>query len=211
MPKQKLIYVFDALCGWCYGFSPVMQKLHEQYKGAYDFEVLSGGMVRGSRVGPIGEVAPYISRAYKQVEQRTGVRFGQAFLKVLKKGRSTFTSEVPALAVLAVKKKQENKALPFAHRLQKGIYYDGMPPADFQAYGPLFEELDLPANEVLEQMKAPRLRQEMYQEFKKVEQLHVNGFPTLFLQSKDEDLQTLCQGFMDYPDLEEKLQGLSQN
>ncbi len=52
--KVKLIYVYDALCGWCYGFSPVMMQLHSKYKDSIDFQVVSGGMITGNRIGPIG-------------------------------------------------------------------------------------------------------------------------------------------------------------
>ncbi len=60
MKKGKLIYVYDALCGWCYGFSPVISKIHKEYKDSLEFEVISGGMILGDRIGPIGEVASYI-------------------------------------------------------------------------------------------------------------------------------------------------------
>ena len=90
---NTLIYVYDALCGWCYGFSPVMQQLHEKYSKEMDFTVLSGGMVTGERVGPIGQVAGYISEAYKTVEAHSGVQFGDGFLNgILKEGKAIFNS-----------------------------------------------------------------------------------------------------------------------
>ena len=85
---MKIIYVYDALCGWCYGFSPVMEQFYRKQHDAVDFEVISGGMITGSRMGPIGEVAPYIRWAYKEVEEKTRVTFGEAFLKqVLEDGK----------------------------------------------------------------------------------------------------------------------------
>ena len=70
---MKLIYYFDALCGWCYGFSPVMSKVQEKYSGKLDIEVVSGGLFLGKRAGGVNEVAPHIKAgAYKSVERRTG-------------------------------------------------------------------------------------------------------------------------------------------
>jgi putative protein-disulfide isomerase len=60
---MKMLYFYDALCGWCYGFSPVMQKTAEVYQDQFEFQVVSGGMISGSRIGPIGTVAPYIKTA----------------------------------------------------------------------------------------------------------------------------------------------------
>ena len=75
--KFSIIYVYDALCGWCYGFSPVIKQVFEKYQAQFDFEVISGGMILGERQGPIGEVAAYIKGAYKTVEDTTGVKFGE--------------------------------------------------------------------------------------------------------------------------------------
>ncbi|MFW5762224.1 MAG: DsbA family protein, partial [Cyclobacteriaceae bacterium] len=93
---HKIIYCYDALCGWCYGFSPVMEKIHQQYQQDFQFEVISGGMITGERIGPVGEVAPYIKQAYKLVENTTGVKFGDDFLRVLNEGKAIFTSIPPA-------------------------------------------------------------------------------------------------------------------
>jgi len=120
--KMKVIYVYDALCGWCYGFSPVISKLHERHQEELEFEVLSGGMVTGERIGPIGEVAGYISQAYKDVERAAGVTFGEGFLKgILAEGSAIFTSIPPAVALTVFKQHQPKKAVPFAARLQKAI------------------------------------------------------------------------------------------
>ena len=96
---MKLIYYFDALCGWCYGFSPVMSKVQEKYSGKLDIEVVSGGLFLGKRAGGVNEVAPHIKAgAYKSVERRTGVKFGQTFLEdVLKNGNMTPYDLSPAI------------------------------------------------------------------------------------------------------------------
>ncbi|MEI9933445.1 MAG: thioredoxin domain-containing protein [Ferruginibacter sp.] len=50
MTKPILIYCYDAYCGWCYGFSPVIKKIAQQYQKELDIEVLSGGMLIGEAV-----------------------------------------------------------------------------------------------------------------------------------------------------------------
>jgi putative protein-disulfide isomerase len=121
--QHKLIYIYDALCGWCYGFSPVMQQIHAKYVGRLEFEVLSGGMMMGLRAGPIGEVAPYIERAYPDVERATGVRFGEDFLeKILRPGTAVLSSEMPGMALTAFRKHRPAEVLQFAHALQNALY-----------------------------------------------------------------------------------------
>ncbi|HNK27785.1 MAG TPA: DsbA family protein, partial [Ferruginibacter sp.] len=61
---MTLIYCYDAYCGWCYGFSPVMKKIAAEYAGKLDIEVLSGGMMTGENAMPIEKIGPYIQNAY---------------------------------------------------------------------------------------------------------------------------------------------------
>ena len=61
--KPIIIYCYDAWCGWCYGFSPVIKALHEKYKNQFDFEPLSGGMIPVESTQPIGNIAGYIKNA----------------------------------------------------------------------------------------------------------------------------------------------------
>ncbi len=79
--QPTVIYVYDALCGWCYGFSPLMQRLEAAYKDKVAFTVLSGGMVPPEHAQPVAAKAGYIAGAYKTVEEYTGVTFGAAYLK----------------------------------------------------------------------------------------------------------------------------------
>ena len=75
-----IYYCYDAYCGWCYGFSPVIRRIFEEYRQSIDFEVLSGGMILPETPQPIGVMAGYIRTAYKTVEERTGIRFGEDWL-----------------------------------------------------------------------------------------------------------------------------------
>ena len=46
----SFIYCYDAYCGWCYGFSPVIKQLSYAYQPQIHTEVLSGGMLAGAGV-----------------------------------------------------------------------------------------------------------------------------------------------------------------
>ena len=77
---MTLIYCYDAYCGWCYGFSKVITRISEEYRNQLEFEVLSGGMIPEDDAKHIGVIAPYIQTAHKQVEELSGIRFGEDFL-----------------------------------------------------------------------------------------------------------------------------------
>lgn len=181
---MKIIYVYDALCGWCYGFSPVMEQFHDKYKDQVAFEVISGGMITGNRIGPIGEVAPYISWAYKEVEKATGVQFGAAFLDTtLKNGSAIFTSIPPAIALSIFKSRQPDNSVPFAAALQKAIYFDGIEPENLTAYGPIAAAFGLDAADFVSQMSDPQNTQYAKNDFQTSTALGVTGFPAVFLEA----------------------------
>ena len=182
MSKPSLLYVYDALCGWCYGFSSTITHFYQAHKEQLNFEVVSGGMVVGEREGPIGQVAGYISQAYKDVEVRTGVTFGQGFLQgILKPGTAMFTSVPPAISMSVFKTMQPSQQLPFATALQKAIYFDGIAPNDVEAYGPVAAQFGLDAADFTALMQEPSFAQKARQDFAFAQQLQVNGFPTVFL------------------------------
>src|SRR5687767_3018628 len=75
-----IYYCYDAYCGWCYGFSKVITQIAEEYKDQFFFEVLSGGMIMPEQPTHFASLAKYIQGAYTQVEELTGVKFGEDFL-----------------------------------------------------------------------------------------------------------------------------------
>ena len=199
---MKIVYVYDALCGWCYGFSPVMEDFYYRYKDEVDFEVISGGMIKGNRIGPIGEVAPYIKHAYKDVEERTGVKFGQAFLKdVLEEGSTVFTSIPAAVALSVFKSEKPDKALLFAKRIQKAIYYDGIDPSNNEAYGRIAEEFGFNKKSFVDKMETARFLEKAKEDFHQAALMGVRGFPTVFLM-KGGLRVALTRGYTDYNDLQ---------
>lgn len=180
---MSVIYVYDALCGWCYGFSPVMEQFYNKYRDSVTFEVLSGGMITGSRIGPIGEVAPYISWAYKEVEKATNVEFGSGFLDhTLKKGSAIFTSIPPAVALSVFKKIQPENSIAFAAALQKGIYFDGIEPENIDAYGKIAEGFGIDGAAFNILMNDSANIETAVGDFKKSRDLGSNGFPTVFVE-----------------------------
>ncbi|MEL6442647.1 MAG: DsbA family protein [Bacteroidota bacterium] len=211
MSRPTLLYVYDALCGWCYGFGPVMQRVAETYADTFDFEVLSGGMVRGDRIGPIGEVAGYISHAYKQVEERSGVTFGDAFLNgTMAEGTALFTSIPPSRALTAFKATQPADAdgteqVAFAHALQRAVYYDGLPPAEPSTYAQVATDFGLDGDDFAAKLDDPEVAAQTEAEFALASRLGVQGFPNVFVTTGGQ-LFRVAPGYVPFEQLDATLQ-----
>jgi len=205
----KVYYVYDALCGWCYGFSPVIKAAHESYSDHLEFEVISGGMVRGERVGPISDMADYIRGALKRVEEVTGTKFGEAFAKdMLDKGDAIQDSLPPARLLSAVKDSHPKKSVPFAAALQKAIYFDGIYPTDLEKLSRVGEELGIQAQPILEKARTEAMEKAAEEDFARSQAWGVRGFPTI-IGEKGGQHYLLTHGATTYEDLSQKLDTLA--
>jgi putative protein-disulfide isomerase len=137
--KPKLYYVFDPICGWCFGMSPSITALHEAWKDHIDFEVLSGGMVLGDRVGPIRNFAHIIQGSRARLEETTGVRFGEAFWTKLEQGDMVMGSLKPSIALAVSRDLAPGKSVEFAAAIQRAIYVEGFEPDHTEQYRALAE------------------------------------------------------------------------
>lgn len=203
-----LYYCYDAYCGWCYGFSPVIRRIFEEYTGKLAFEVLSGGMIITDEPQPIALTAGYIQKAYKTVEERTGITFGKDWLwHIFNPGESDWfpSSEKPAIAMCVFKDYHHDLAIPFAADLQYALHYEGRDLCDDEAYRHLLEKYAIPAEEFYAKLHSPEYKEKAYYEFALVKQLQVTGFPTVLIQTSESKFYLLSRGYSDYPTLKNRL------
>ncbi len=206
---MTLIYCFDAYCGWCYGFSPVIKKIAKEYKDRFEVEVLSGGMIFDEEPQHIKGIAGYVQTAYKTVEQTTGIEFGKDFLwHMFHPDESDWYPEstTPAIALCILKEYHPDQAIDMASDLQYALNFEGRDLTDKEAYRHLLEKYQVPADEFYEKLKSEEYREKAYYEFALVKQLQVTGFPTVLIQVSDSKFFLLSQGYTDYETLKARIE-----
>lgn len=211
--KPVVIYCYDAYCGWCYGFSPVIRQLWEEYQYKLDFDVLSGGMIPKETAQPIGKIAGYIQGAYKQVEETTGIRFGEDYLwHIFHPEQSDWFphSETPAIAMAILRDLHPELAVPFAADLQKALHEEGRDLTDPEAYRHLLEPYKLDAEDFYAKLSSEEYKEKAYYDFSLVKQLQVNGFPAVLLQTGELQFYLISRGFTDYETLKTRLDRVLQ-
>ena len=207
--KKTLYYCYDAYCGWCYGFSPVVKKIAETYKDTLDIEVLSGGMIIGEQVMPINKVAPYIQSAYKRVEELSGVKFGEDYLWHINNPEQSdwqMNSEKPAIALCIFKEYYPQRQVEFASDLQVALNYEGRDLDDNEAYRHLLEKYSIQPEVFYEKLQSDEYKEQAYYEFALCKQLEVSGFPALLLQLNDSKFYLLARGFTAYEDVKDRIE-----
>ncbi len=207
--KKTLYYCYDAYCGWCYGFSPVLKKIAETFKDSLDIEVLSGGMIIGEQVMPIDKIAPYIKSAYKRVEELSGVKFGEDYLWHINNPEQSdwqMNSEKPAIALCIFKEYYPQRQVDFASDLQFALNYEGRDLDDNEAYRHLLEKYCIQPEVFYEKLQSDEYKEQAYYEFALCKQLEVSGFPALLLQLNDLKFYLLASGFTAYEDVKERIE-----
>lgn len=202
--KWMIYYCYDAYCGWCYGFSPVISKFAIENKHIVDIEVLSGGMILSQPAAPISVMAPYIQKAYRSVEELTGVRFGEDFLwHIFNPEKSDWfpDSEKAAIALSIFKEYQPALQVQFASDLQYALNYEGRDLCDDEAYRHLIPKYNLPETEFYKKLSSAEYKEKARYEFALVKQLKVTGFPTLLLRQSETKFYLLARGYCDYATL----------
>lgn len=183
MIKPKIIYVTDAMCGWCYAFGGVMADIQEEFQGKFDFIAISGGMIVGDRIAPIAEMAEFIKNAFPRVEAHTGVKFGEDYVKLLDEGTYMANSIKPAIALNAFKSYLPLKSVEFSHDLQYAHFYQGKNLNEKEAILELIEPYKINPEEFLERMNDERIHQLTFQEFEYVQKAGITGFPAVLCES----------------------------
>jgi putative protein-disulfide isomerase len=204
--KGRIIYVFDPLCGWCYGFSKVMAEFYSTNQNQYNFEIVSGGMVIGDRVEPIGKIAPYLKNAFKDVENASGIEFGKKFIEeTLEKGTIVFNSVPPSIALAIVKKEKPEFAIPFAEAVQKAIYFDGIDPNNKEEYSLIAANYGFDKNEFTKKQSDVSFLKLAENDFHVSDSLKVNGFPTVFYVNSKNEAWPISRGYVSLNSLNENL------
>ena len=206
-----IIYCYDAWCGWCYGFSPVMKRIAEEYGDKLSFEVLSGGMIIMDKPKPVSAMAGYIQKAYKVVEERTGIQFGEDFLwHIFNPDKSDWfpDSEKSAIAMCVFKEYHPDKQVAFASDLQYALNYEGRDLTDDEAYRHLLEKYQVPAEEFYSKLKDETYKEKAQYEFALCRQLQVTGFPAVLIQISETKFWVLAKGYTDYDTLKQRLESV---
>jgi putative protein-disulfide isomerase len=203
--KPTLIYVYDPMCGWCYGFSHVFKAFRNKHDQKFDFEIVSGGMVTGKGEGYIGDdLAKYIESAYKRVETASGCKYGDAYLDQLKNRKLWLSSTKPSMALEAFKKYKYNDAIEFAAAVQSAFFVEGKDLRDDKVYEPIVERFGVNKDAFIKILNDPKTKEATENGYMTATNYGVKGFPTMLLLHKGKYYKVM-DGFIDLATLEQNI------
>ncbi len=198
MKPTKLHYVYDPLCGWCYGAAPLLKAAAALPGLAVALH--AGGLWLGPRRQPMG---PALRAAVRPHDERIAALSGQLFGEryrdeLLLDTRLTLDSEPPIRALLAVSA-LGGDALALLHRLQETHYRDGLWIGDIDRLVLLAQEIGMDASTFRQAYAAAPLTAYLAESQQWVQRIGGHGYPTLALARQDQLLAIDVAAFLGQP------------
>jgi putative protein-disulfide isomerase len=202
---MKLVYVFDAYCGWCHGFSPTVREVAAR-RPELPIEVVSGGLFIGSRRVPIREFG-YVAGANAAISELTGAEFGDPYQRLIADGSFVMDSEAAARGMCALRQAAPDRAAELAAALQHAFYVEGHSLSDPATYRAIARAAELDADAVFAAYQSPAARTGAQTDFDRAARLGVGAYPTL-LAIRGADVTVLAQGHATADDVDQRLTAL---
>lgn len=179
---MKMYYIWDALCGWCYGFGAILTPFLANHP-EIEVEIISGGLFINERSMPIRNFG-HIPTANERISEMFGVRFGENYQKMLEKGDEVLNSYHAAKGFSILKEKlPQNKQILLAKVLQEAFYIEGKSLSAVETYKEIVEKFDISSEEINNKLKEALAKSYAeHQDFKKAITFGVQSYPTLILE-----------------------------
>lgn len=191
-PRPTLLYFADAMCSWCYGFSPQMARVIESLPADYDLIVLSGGL-RPFNTEPMTEEGKAKTRGHwERVAEASGQPFDFRFFD---RQGFVYDSEPASRAVVTIRQMVPGLAFAFMAELSSSFYARNLDITDPNILAAHADALGIEPAEFLAAFHSPEMKEATMEDFRLAAKLGIDGFPTLVL-AKGERLLLIGRGFM---------------
>ncbi|HHQ4776635.1 TPA: DsbA family protein [Aeromonas veronii] len=179
--QTTLHYVYDPLCGWCYGAAPLLQAAATL--DGLKIELHAGGLWLGSRRQPMGEaLRDYVRPHDQRIEALTGQHFGERYFnELLLREGALLDSEPPIRAILAVTA-LGGDGLAMLHRIQQSHYRDGIWTGELAFLATLAAEQGIAAEAFQQAYLQAPLLQHLADSQGWMKRLGGQGYPTLGIE-----------------------------
>ena len=197
MTAHTLIYVVDPMCSWCWGFSPVWEKIRTQYETQASFQLMLGGLRPGNTERFDESRRAYILQHWHAVHERTGQPFNFDF----RMGPTfTYDTEPASRAIVVTRQLMPEKEWDFLRSAQEEFYVQNADITKTEILEEIAMTLGMETLQFRQIFHDSQTKQFVWDEFDQARQLGVDGFPTL-LGRHGQSVSTLMHGYRDFETL----------
>jgi putative protein-disulfide isomerase len=178
--SATLHYIYDPLCGWCYGATPLVSAA-ETVEGLE--LALHGGGLWPEPTTLAAELRRYIKQADARIAEMSGQPFGAAYLDGLLDDPALVLASRPTIAaVLAAQALDASKSLPMLCAIQRAHYVEGRRVVEPEVLDAIAQSLGLPAADFARGRDRAPVDAHIEETRRLMAQVGAAGFPTFVLQ-----------------------------
>ncbi|KAA0994361.1 DsbA family protein [Pseudomonas sp. ANT_J12] len=124
---MTLHYIYDPLCGWCYGAKPLVQAA----QAVLPVIAHGGGMMTGANRQTVSpQLRNYVMPHDRRIAEFTGQPFGEAYFEGLLRDETAVFDSAPPIAAVLAAEHMAGRGLELLGRLQTAHYQEGRRIAD---------------------------------------------------------------------------------
>ncbi len=201
MSDKEIIYVGDPMCSWCWGFSPVLNRIRADYDAIAPMRVVVGGLHAFDSDPMSEDYKATIRSHWEHVAEATGQPFNYAFFD-----RQGFVldTEPACRATVTVRNIKPAAVWSFYESIHKGYYVEDTDTTVLETFMAYAERENINGDEFKASFESDAMRQETLEDFSWCQQAGVTGFPTVVLR-EDRHHGALTVGYRQFDDLKPTL------
>lgn len=181
-PQPRLLCFFDAMCSWCYGFAPVMDKIASHFGNRMEYLIFTGGLRPFNRETVSDEMRDYLLGTWKRIEELTGQPFGG---ELMLDQDFVYDTEPASRAIVTMRHAQPGYDYSYYLTIQKAFYERGEDITREDVLAGYASVFGVTADRFQELFHSEAIKQAVLNDFGVAKQFGIQGFPTLILHRTD--------------------------
>lgn len=174
-----LHYIYDPLCGWCYGAKPLVQAA----QGVLPVIAHGGGMMTGANRKAVSpQLRNYVMPHDRRIAEYSGQPFGEAYFEGLLRDETAVFDSAPPIAAVLAAEQIAGRGIELLGRLQTAHYVEGRRIADQSVLLELAAEIGLEPLAFETAFHSANTEQHIKYSRALLAKVGGQGFPTLALE-----------------------------
>ena len=196
--QKELIHVADPMCSWCWGFSPVIDRIAELLRGRAAVRVLPGDLRPGSREPLSQHEVDFIMGEWRKIAAATGqpFDFGQPLDTTF-----VYDTEPACRAVALMSRERPASVLDYLRSLHQAFYVGRRDLKDPEVLADYAQTYGLARAEFLDRFHRPEAVEQLREDVRFARQCGIEAFPAVLLRT-DNRIQRLTIGYQPFEVLE---------
>ena len=200
---MQLVYFANPMCSWCWGFSPVIQRLKDQFAERVGFRLALTPFRVDTTAVMDDTLRNYVLKQWHKVQQTTSQPFDFTFTT---EHDFVYNTRLACRAVKAFSRQQPAQEFDYLSDLQAAFYTNNLNITRQDILIGVAEAHNINIELFIKDLHASKTNQLLDEDFNYCLELGVQSYPTL-IGVKRNSISVLAYGFQPYENLELKVKG----